>query len=185
MPPAAQLYTENLALQAQLGEAHAELAVLRAQLAWLKQKLFGPGQGERLDRAQLLLQIEGLEKLLQARGAPRQTIRYERTAPQRGSRPPAAATFAHLPVGETIEIVPEAVRVEPDAFERIGEERTFEVDIVPPKLFRREIVRPEVSAQGGSHARAAAGARAGTRGARWLCLGRTGGLGRRGQVRRP
>ncbi len=35
------------------------------------------------------------------------------------------------------------MRAEPEAYERIGEERTFEVDVVPPKLFKREIVRPK------------------------------------------
>ena len=28
-------------------------------------------------------------------------------------------------------------------YERIGEERTFEVDLVPPQLFKRLIVRPK------------------------------------------
>jgi transposase len=143
MPPAAQLYAENLALKARLGEAQTELAVLRQQLAWLKQKLFGAGQGEKLERAQLLLQIEGLEQLLAARSAPPQQISYERAAPQRGARTPPAETFARLPVHETITIEPPEVQAEPAAFEPIGEERTFEVDIVPPKLFKREIVRPK------------------------------------------
>lgn len=150
MPPAAELYVENLALKAQLGAAHAETAamrveneLLRQQLAWLKQKLFGAGQGETLERAQLLLQIEGLERLLAARAAPTQTIRYERRAPQRGARTPPAEAFAHLPVHETIELLPAEVQRAPAAFEKIGEERTFEVDLVPPKLFRRAIVRPK------------------------------------------
>ena len=34
-----------------------ENAVLRTQIAWLKQKLFGGGQSETLDRAQLPLQL--------------------------------------------------------------------------------------------------------------------------------
>ena len=42
---------------------------------------------------------------------------------------------------ETVEIVPAEVQAQPEAFERIGEKRTFE--IVPPKLFKREIVRPK------------------------------------------
>jgi hypothetical protein len=46
-------------------------------------------------------------------------------------------------VTETVEIVPEEVKAEPEAFERIGEERTFEVDIALPKLTKREIVRPK------------------------------------------
>jgi hypothetical protein len=44
--------------------------------------------------------------------------------------------FAHLPVKPTVEIVPAAVQAEPELYERIGEERTFEVDVVPPQLCR-------------------------------------------------
>jgi transposase len=117
-----------------------EIAVLRTQIAWLKQQLFGPGKSEKLDRAQLLLKLGELEKL--AGSASTQTITYERTA-AREKRPLPAENFARLPVQEVIEIVPEPVRAEPEAYERIGEERTFEVDVVPPKLFKREIVRPK------------------------------------------
>jgi len=120
-----------------------ENAVLRASIAWLKQKLFGPGQSEKLDRAQLLLKLAELEKLSAAAEAPTQTVHYERTSAPREKRPLAAETFAKLPVKETIEIIPEPVQAEPEAFERIGEERTFEVDVVPPQLFKREIVRPK------------------------------------------
>jgi hypothetical protein len=37
-----------------------EIANLRAQIGWLKQKLFGGGQSERLDRAQLQLERKRL-----------------------------------------------------------------------------------------------------------------------------
>ena len=118
-----------------------ENAVLRAQIAWLQKELFGPGKSEKLDRAQLLLKLGELEKLAAA-STPRQTITYERTvSPEK--RPLPAESFAKLPVQEVVEIVPEPVRAEPEAYERIGEERTFEVDVVPPKLFKREIVRPK------------------------------------------
>ena len=118
----------------------AELAAVRAQLEWLKKKLFGGGQGEKLDRAQLLLQIEALEKLA-APAAPQRVAAHERAPAQTRTTP--AEAFAHLPVAETREIVPEAVRADPDLYERIGEEETFEVDIVPPQLFKRRIVRPK------------------------------------------
>ena len=120
-----------------------ENAVLRAQIAWLQRELFGPGKSEKLDRAQLLLKLAELEKLSAAAEAPKQTITYERTSAPREKRPLAAETFAKLPVKETIEIVPEPVQAEPERYERIGEERTFEVDLVPPQLFKREIVRPK------------------------------------------
>ena len=119
-----------------------EIAHLRAQIAWLKQQLFGPGKSEKLDRAQLLLRLGELEKLA-APARPVETISYERTPGPAAPRSVPAASFAHLPVKETVEIVPAAVQAEPELYERIGEERTFEVDVVPPKLFKREIVRPK------------------------------------------
>ncbi len=118
-----------------------ENAVLRAQIAWLKQQLFGPGKSETLDRAQLLLQLGALEKLVAPR--PVATITYERPTGPAPRRTLPDESFAHLPVKETVELVPEPVRQEPELYERIGEERTFEVDIVPPQLFKREIVRPK------------------------------------------
>jgi transposase len=120
-----------------------ENAVLRAQIEWLKKQLFGAGKSEKLDRAQLLLKLAELEKLTAAAEAPTQTITYERARAPREKHPLAAETFAKLPVKETMEIIPEPVRAEPESYERIGEERTFEVDVVPPQLFKREIVRPK------------------------------------------
>lgn len=119
-----------------------ENAGLRAQIAWLKQQLFGPGKSEKLDRAQLLLQLGELEKLA-AKTRPTKTISYDRAAGPAPKRMLPAETFAHLPVKETVEIIPEPVRADPGLYERIGEEQTFEVDIVPPQLFKRAIVRPK------------------------------------------
>jgi len=119
-----------------------ENANLRAQIGWLKQKLFGGGQSERLDRAQLQLALGELEKLADAVVETTKLISYER-ARATEKRPVAAEVFAKLPVMETVVVEPEEVKVQPEAFERIGEERTFEVDVVPPKLFKREIIRPK------------------------------------------
>ncbi|MBI2513918.1 MAG: IS66 family transposase [Opitutae bacterium] len=120
-----------------------ENALLRVQIAWLTQQLFGPGRSEKLDRAQLLLQIDALEKLTTAAERPVETITYERVAGPAPKRTLPAESFAHLPVKETLIIEPEAVRADPSLYERIAEERTFEVDVIPPQLFKREIVRPK------------------------------------------
>ncbi|MBK8475481.1 MAG: transposase [Opitutaceae bacterium] len=125
----------------QITTLQQEMAVLRAQIEWFKRQLFGGGKGERLDRAQLLLEIDTLEKLAARIEAPVQKVSYERSAPTK--RPLASEAFAKLPVQETVVIVPEEVKAQPEAYEEIGEERTFEIEIVPPKLFRREIVRPK------------------------------------------
>jgi transposase len=119
-----------------------ENAVLRAQIGWLKQQLFGPGKSETLDRAQLRLKLGELEKLA-ATQRPTETITYERPAGPAPQRTLPAASFAHLPVKETVEIIPEPVRADPSLYEKIGEERTFEVDVIPPQFFKREIVRPK------------------------------------------
>jgi transposase len=136
MPPVAELLEENRSLKEQN-------TLLRAQIDWLKKRLFGPGQSEKLDRAQLLLKLGELEKLAAAATQPVQTVSYERSVGKSPARTLPAENFAHLPVQETVEIVPETVRKDPELYEKISEERTFEVDIVPPKLFKREIVRPK------------------------------------------
>ena len=40
-------------------------------------------------------------------------------------------------------MIPDAVKADPQAYERVGEESTFEVKITPPKLWKRAIVRPK------------------------------------------
>lgn len=118
-----------------------ENAVLRAQLAWYKKRMFGGGKGEKLEAAQL--KLDGVDEARAAVTERTETITYERAKQKKEPRVTPAETFAHLPVTETVEIVPEAVRQDPELYEKIGEERTFEVDVVPPKLVKREIVRPK------------------------------------------
>jgi transposase len=148
MPPAEELFAENSALKAQLDELRQERAQLQVQIAWLRQQLFGGGKSEKLDRAQLLLKLGELEKLAAAPTPPRPVAAHERAAPTpSAARTLPAETFAHLPVQETITLTPPEVQAAPEAYEQIGEERTFEVDIVPPRLFKRVIVRPKFRAR--------------------------------------
>jgi transposase len=70
-----------------------------------------------------------------------QQVTYERAAPSARVLP--ADNFAHLPVSATIELIPEEVKADPAAYERIGEERSFEIDVVAPQLVKREIIRPK------------------------------------------
>ena len=119
-----------------------EIAHLRTQIAWLKKQLFGPGKSETLDRAQLLLTLGELEKLAAAE-RPVETITYERPKGPAAPRPLPAENFAHLPVKEVVVIEPAEVQADPSLYEKIGEERTFEVDVIPPQLFKREFVRPK------------------------------------------
>ena len=135
MPPAEQLYRENQQLL-------AEITVLRQQLDWFKRQMFGPGKSEKTDRLQALLALEG-GAAATAPEAPAQTVSYERSSQCREERATPLEAFKHVPVAETVVIEPEEVKAQPEAFEKIGEERTFEIDVVPPRIFKREIVLPK------------------------------------------
>jgi hypothetical protein len=130
------LQKENAELRSLTATLHATVAELKAQLAVMKQKYFGGGQGETLDKAQLLLAIEQAKPAATVR--PVETITYERPAGPAPKRTLPAESFAHLPVKETIEIIPEAVKKDPTLYEKIGEERTFEIDIAPPQIIKRD-----------------------------------------------
>jgi hypothetical protein len=133
VPPVEQVLREYPLLK-------AENAALRAQIDWLKQQVFGGGKNERQDRAQLRLQLDELEKLATRTPAP-QRITHERAKPEQRTLP--ADNFATLPVRETIEMIPDAVKADPELYERIGQEETFEVDLVSPQLVKRLIIRPK------------------------------------------
>ena len=118
------------------------IAALEAKLAWLQKQVFGGGKSEKLDVTQRQLELEGVDTARAAVAEKTEQIAYERSR-RSGPRRTPAETFAHVPVTETVEIVPEAVKQDPDLYERIGEERTFEIDLMPARLVKRELVRPK------------------------------------------
>ena len=137
----ASLESENAALRSQIGELERELAVLRAHIDWFKKQLFGK-KSERLDPKQLQLQLAELGQLTQKLDTlqRRQVAAHERAAATE-KRTISAEAIAKLPVRETIVIEPEEVKAAPQNYERIGEEKTHEVDITPPAFWKREIIR--------------------------------------------
>jgi transposase len=154
MPPLADLPAAYLALEREHGELkgvnqalHDEVATLRWQLEKMRKMVFGPGRSEKLDRAQLTLALRELEAAVEAAERPSQKLTYERRAPAAERRPAADTLFEKLPVAEVVVIEPEAVKADPQAYERIGEEKTFEVEVTPPRLWKREIVRPKYKAK--------------------------------------
>ena len=118
------------------------VAALEAKLAWFQKQVFGGGKNEKLDVTQRQLAFAGVDEARAAVEEKTEKITYERSKSREPRRTPAE-TFAHVPVTETLEIVPEVVKQDPDLYERIGEERTFEIDLVPARLVKRELVRPK------------------------------------------
>lgn len=136
MPPVEEVYAQNLLLK-------EENLRLRTQIEWFKKQLFGGGKSERQDSLQMLLKLEELEaQLSKQEESASEQVSYERRKSV-GKRLSAEEKFAHVPVKETVEVIPEEVQADPQAYERIGEEKTFELDIIPPQVFKREIIRPK------------------------------------------
>ncbi len=134
MPPIEELYRKNLALK-------AENEQLRTQVEWYRRQMFG-SKSEKMPVDSPAQGKLGLAEEPRAEAKTR-TVTYEWRAPAAEKRPMPAEVFAKLPVTEILEILPDEVKANPEAYERISEERTFEVDIVGPTLAKREIVRPK------------------------------------------
>ena len=124
MPPIELILEENQALKGKVTSLTEKVADLEAQLALFKKQVFGSGKNEKQDKAQLLLTLGQLE----ARIAEVKTeqVSYERRKPGAPRQPPGEI-FDKLPIRETIEIIPPEVKADPDLYERIGEEKTFEI----------------------------------------------------------
>ncbi|MFM9091022.1 MAG: transposase, partial [Verrucomicrobiota bacterium] len=93
MPPATELYAQNLALKAEVEE-------LRSQVAWFRRQLFGSNKTERWVETPTQTQL-GLPETPRAE-VPRQTVTYQRRTPAPEKRPVPAEVFAHLPVQEKV-----------------------------------------------------------------------------------
>ena len=87
--------------------------MLRANAAWLQKQLVGTGEGEKVDFSELQLKLDGLMCRLEESEA--KLVQHERWKKARERRPVPAETFAHLPVKETLEIVPDRVKGAPES----------------------------------------------------------------------
>ena len=122
----------------QIAELRMENKLLREKIDALIQRLFG-AQSERLDAAQLLLMLQGLDH------RPKAEEPVEAEAPRRSTDPSPPRERGprvpdHLPVVEEV-IVPEQVKGCPEAWRHIGDEVTEQLDYEPARFFKRRIVR--------------------------------------------
>jgi len=120
---------------AQIEALLGENAILRRKVSYLESQRYGQ-KGERFEPAQLELLSD----------LPAQVIVVEKpsaaTTPstRRPRRPRVTRLPADLPTEEVI-IDPDEVRQDPESYKCIGQEVTEEFDVVPPKYFRRLIIR--------------------------------------------
>jgi transposase len=123
-----------------------ENALLRQKIDLLVRKLFG-AKSERLDPAQLLLFLQGLDE---PGKAPEPVVAEEprrSTVPSSPPRERGPRLPGHLPVIEEV-IVPEPVKLAPQEWRRIGEEVSERLDYEPARFLRRRTVRPKYVERG-------------------------------------
>lgn len=128
----ARLHEENERLQ-------TENRLLRQKLDHFIRHYFGGQRNEAISQAQLELLLQGLPNL----------VAVEKPAPPPPVERPARTTHAgrrvlaedRLETQEEV-IEPAEVQAQPEGWRKISEERTTQLDWVPPKIIKRVIIRP-------------------------------------------
>ncbi|MDT9272543.1 MAG: IS66 family transposase, partial [Limnospira sp. PMC 1234.20] len=127
-------------IRAQLGEVSQWFKLLLDQNAFLKQKIFGATQSEKIDPNQLLLMLGGLE----APESEEEDVPEPEPAATTKPRAKRKSRAMRLPanIEEVREvIIPEEVKADPDAWEHIGSEERTELEVTQPKYTKRVIER--------------------------------------------
>ena len=141
-----QLQAKYEQSQREIDSLQQELRFARRQIEVLKKKLFG-SKSERFDPNQLQLLLQGLEeielKVKQAEAA------REQSRPEPAKRPAAPRRVIpdHLEVEEIFLDPPADQLVCPQHGPKvkIGEERTEEIDIIPPRFIKRVYIRSVIA----------------------------------------
>lgn len=123
----------------QVGELRTENKLLREKIDALIRKLYG-ASSEKLDRAQLLLMLQGLDA---PPGKEPEPVGAEAPRRSTGQSPPrerGPRIPEHLPVVEEV-IDPEPVKACREAWRYIGEEVTEQLDFKPAEFFKRRLIR--------------------------------------------
>lgn len=116
----------------------ARIKILNDKVAYLLKQLFG-SKSEKISPDQLSLLFEQAEAEVVAE----ERMEAEEVTVTRAKRKPRAERLPeNLPVEQVI-IEPDEVLADPAAYKRIGEEITIELDVVPARFFKREIIRPK------------------------------------------
>jgi transposase len=151
----AALTIHNENLLAENARLTAENKLLRAKVDKLVHRIFGKSS-ESISPAQLelLLQFPEEDPAGKAPASPCRSAGADTCeAPPAEHRAPRPATERrprlpeHLPVVETI-IEPDEIRAEPEAWRRIGEEISEQLDYDPARFFKRRTIRPKYARRG-------------------------------------
>jgi transposase len=131
---------ETTRLQQALAAAHALIAALRRQLFGTKADRLTPEQEAQL----LALQRDVVDQVQRPRPTSDEVLTEDRPPRERPPRRPRQAWPDHLETETVVlEPAPTPCAACGRARQRIGDEVTEEIDLIPAKLIRRRIVRPK------------------------------------------
>ena len=136
-----QLVAERETLGAENAQLKVEIKLLNEKVQFLMKKLFGKSS-EKLNPDQMQLALEELNELqLALQATVEETVDEEAGPDRRGKCKPREARLPKDLPTEIVVIVPDEVKANPELYKKIGEERLVELDVVPARFFRREIIR--------------------------------------------
>ena len=117
-----------------------ENKLLRDKLDLIIRRMWG-AKSEKLDEAQMLLLLQGLDEAPKKPESPAVPALEDDGAKRKGRKSPRKPVFpANLPVEETL-IDPQEVLAEPERFRCIGSESSDRNDYHPPRFFINRITR--------------------------------------------
>lgn len=138
-----RLVDEGVVLRSENDQLKTEILLLKEKVDFLLKKLFGRSS-ERLNPDQMQLALEELADLQEALElAEADEAEEEKPESKRGKRKPLDAKIPEdLPV-EIVVIEPDEVKANPELWEKIGEERSEQLDVVPTRFLKIITIRPK------------------------------------------
>jgi transposase len=140
-----QLLDERTGLRSEIDQLKTETRLLQEKVQFLMKKLFGRSS-ERLNPDQLQLALEDLRGLQEALELAETQVdeaeeTQEKKESKRGRRKPLDAKIPEDLPTEVIVIEPDEVMENPELWEKIGEERSEQLDVTPTRFFKTVTIR--------------------------------------------
>ena len=137
-----QLLEERMTLHSENDQFKIEIHLLKEKVQYLMKKLFGRSS-EKLNPDQMQLALEELRDLQEALELAEDQVEEapEEKESKRGKRKPLGARIPEdLPI-EFIIIDPDEVLKNPELWEKIGEDRSAQLDVTPTRFFQTITIR--------------------------------------------
>ena len=137
-----QLLDERTLLRSEIDQLNIETRLLQEKVQYLLKKLFGRSS-EKLNPDQMQLALEELRDLQNALELAENSVEEVQEKPEsmRGKRKPLDARIPKDLPTEVIIIEPDEVMENPELWEKIGEERSEQLDVTPTRFFKIITIR--------------------------------------------